>query len=133
MSNKVLLFAGTTEGRLLADVLVKQRVESIVCVTTGYGEQLLRPSSYQRVHTGVMDEVAMYNTIVKEGITCVIDATHPYADRATAHIKKACERSGRLYYRVARSKEPYQGEGIIEVATMQEAAAYLEQTTGNIV
>lgn len=44
MMKNILLFAGTTEGRLLAEYLIHQPVSLHVCVATEYGEKLL-PSS----------------------------------------------------------------------------------------
>lgn len=39
--NKILIYAGTTEGRRLAEFLVKREVSVHVCVATEYGESLL--------------------------------------------------------------------------------------------
>lgn len=41
MIQKVMLFAGTTEGRLLCEFLSEKNIKACVCVTTSYGEQLL--------------------------------------------------------------------------------------------
>ena len=38
---KVIVFAGTTEGRQLAQFLEKRQVPAHICVATEYGEQLL--------------------------------------------------------------------------------------------
>ena len=37
--NKILIYAGTTEGRRLAEFLVKREVSVHVCVATEYGEE----------------------------------------------------------------------------------------------
>ena len=39
--DKILLFAGTTEGRNLAEFLEKNQIPTEVCVATHYGETLL--------------------------------------------------------------------------------------------
>ena len=39
--SKILLFAGTTEGRELAEYLVERKVKVQACVATPYGESLL--------------------------------------------------------------------------------------------
>lgn len=41
MKQKVMLFAGTTEGRLLYEFLEAEGFKAMVFVTTAYGEQLL--------------------------------------------------------------------------------------------
>ena len=43
--NKILIYAGTTEGRRLAEFLVKREVSVHVCVATEYGESLLPEGS----------------------------------------------------------------------------------------
>ena len=38
---KAVLFAGTTEGRLLAGYLVSMGCETVVCVATEYGQYIM--------------------------------------------------------------------------------------------
>ena len=38
--HKILIYAGTTEGRRLAEFLVKREVSVHVCVATEYGERV---------------------------------------------------------------------------------------------
>ena len=45
---KVLVFAGTTEGRKISEFLEKQKIQTHVCVATEYGETLLPKSSYAK-------------------------------------------------------------------------------------
>lgn len=77
--DKILLFAGTTEGRNLAEFLEKNQIPTEVCVATQYGETLLEEGKYLHVHAGRLDETEMEQQIQKQQITLVIDATHPYA------------------------------------------------------
>ena len=46
--NNILLFAGTTEGRQLAEALKDQPVHLTVSVATEYGETLIAPRSEER-------------------------------------------------------------------------------------
>ena len=39
--HKIVLFGGTTEGRLLTEFLSQNKVPAIVCVATEYGEKVL--------------------------------------------------------------------------------------------
>ena len=39
--HKIVLFGGTTEGRLLTEFLSQNKIPSIVCVATEYGEKVL--------------------------------------------------------------------------------------------
>ena len=47
--DKILLFAGTTEGRNLAEFLEKNQIPTEVCVATQYGETLLEEGKYLHV------------------------------------------------------------------------------------
>ena len=49
---KLLLFAGTTEGRELAEYLAGCKVQVTACVATEYGETLISPQTNLTVHTG---------------------------------------------------------------------------------
>ena len=54
MSERICLFAGTTEGRQLAGIL-HHCTDLTVCVATEYGEILLDGIDGINVHTGRMD------------------------------------------------------------------------------
>ena len=86
------MFAGTTEGRNLAEFLEKNQIPTEVCVATQYGETLLEEGKYLHVHAGRLDETEMEQQIQKQQITLVIDATHPYAVIVSQNIRRACSR-----------------------------------------
>ena len=44
--SKILIFAGTTEGRELAEFLSEREVEAEISVATEYGETLLSPGPF---------------------------------------------------------------------------------------
>ena len=92
----VILFAGTTEGRVLANWLDDQPgITGTVCVATEYGAELLTeemPLKHLKVHCGRLDEDEIEAFLKKNGTHLVIDATHPYAQVVTANIRKACEK-----------------------------------------
>ncbi|MCK9323457.1 MAG: precorrin-6A/cobalt-precorrin-6A reductase, partial [Candidatus Methanomethylophilaceae archaeon] len=48
-NNKVLVFAGTTEGRLLTEYLAKAKVYVHACVITDYGKQLIEKGEFVEV------------------------------------------------------------------------------------
>lgn len=107
----VFLFAGTTEGRVLADRLKEigerngRRRLQICCFTaTEYGKSLISPGENLDVHSGRLTEVDMVREI-RENTTedaVIIDATHPYAAAVTENIRRACAEAGREYIRVLR-------------------------------
>ena len=89
----VIIFAGTTEGRILANWLDDQPgITGVVCVATEYGAEVLTEESWLKhlkVHCGRLNEKEIEMFLEKEKPSLVIDATHPYARELTAYILKA--------------------------------------------
>ena len=85
--NRILIFAGTTEGRQLSERLCAAGVKHIVCVATEYGEIVLTEHPCAQVHRGRMDKDEMCQFILEEKCSAVVDATHPYASIVTENIK----------------------------------------------
>ena len=134
-NTQILLFAGTTEGRELAERLSEAGVPCTVSVATEYGAQVLGPGEGRTVLQGRLSGEQMESLIREEGFTCVVDATHPFATEVSAQIRKACEETDVPYLRLARDTEgdmPAGGFGIYEAATMQEAAKILRGIPGNL-
>ena len=101
---KILVFAGTTEGRRIAEYLNDTVADSYVSVATEYGGRLLE--EYQHLHllTGRMDEDDITAFLSEKEIDLVIDATHPFAVLVTGNIKRACERAEVRYLRCLREE-----------------------------
>lgn len=85
--SELLIFGGTTEGRLLAEFCAGKGIPAQVCVTTEHGAGLL-PEGMAR--TGTLDEDGMQLLLRGRAFRAVIDATHPYAREATRNIRTAC-------------------------------------------
>ena len=100
--SEILIFGGTTEGRILAEYCADNGIPTVVSVTTEYGASLL-PSGVG-FSEGKMDAGQISAFISERGFSMVIDATHPYARAATANIKAACEGLKVPYYRVLREE-----------------------------
>lgn len=127
---KILIYAGTTEGRRLAEYLVRRKVRVHVCVATAYGESLLPEEEYITVTHERMDCEEMQNFIKEYAPLYVIDATHPYAKEVTENLKMACEQCKVSYLRLIRRSEEIQD--CICVENVEAAVRYLEGTKGNI-
>lgn len=129
----VLIFAGTTEGRELAESLSRSKISCHVCVATEYGQQVLKPSDYITVHSGRLDEEGMKQLFAKCGCDIVVDATHPYAKLATDTIRKSTENLNIQYMRLLRKNDATEcGGNIFEYSSIEECIAALEKTAGNI-
>ncbi len=126
--NKILIYAGTTEGRRLAEFLVKREVSVHVCVATEYGESLLPEGSNITTTHERMDENQMIEFINEYHPSYVVDATHPYAIEVTENLQNACEKAGVPYLRILRDTGAEKSD-CIYVDSMEEAIEYLEQTT----
>lgn len=130
---KVIVFAGTTEGRQLAEFLDRRQVKAHICVATAYGEQLLPRGRYLEISHERLNQAEMEQLIREKGSPLVLDATHPYAAEVTANIRQACEAAGASYVRVLRENHSKKSSGeCIYAESVEEAVSWLEDTTGNI-
>ena len=134
---KLLLFAGTTEGRELAEYLAGCKVQVTACVATEYGETLISPQTNLTVHAGRMDRQQMQQLMQQEGFDLVIDATHPYAAVVTQNIAAACQEASVPLYRCLRESEQGQDElegypHLLVAQDTEQAAHLLEEIEGNI-
>lgn len=125
---RVLVFGGTTEGRLLADELVRRGLEVTVSVATPLGAEELSRCSGLEIWVGRKDAQELEQA-VKSFDRC-IDATHPYAVLASANIRTACQRAGVPLDRLARPESL--AEGVVEVNSCAQAAEFLAGQEGNI-
>lgn len=103
---KILIFGGTTEGRLLSEYCERNGMAADVSVATDYGAKMLSDKGSVRILTGRLDVSHMQELISSEKYSLVIDATHPYASEVTANIKKACESTETQYFRLIRKSGP---------------------------
>ena len=106
----VVIFGGTTEGRLLSERLSEAGRAHVVCVAGKYGEELLAETDFARIRTGRMDEEEMLRFFAAEGMgedDLILDATHPYATQVTENIRKAAEKTGAAYVRIIRERGMY--------------------------
>lgn len=125
----ILLFGGTAEGHSLARRLAQAGLAVTCSVATAYGEAVLEPTPGLTVHVGRMDADQMAAEMVK-GYTCVVDATHPYADRVSENIRRAAETAGLPYYRLLRPRET--AEDVLWADSPADAARMLADLPGNV-
>lgn len=136
---KLLLFAGTTEGRMLAEYLSKKRIACYVSTATEYGKSLLQEEQLSDIIilAGRMNEEEIKTFLTEKKIDCVVDATHPFAKIVTENIVNACKETQTGYIRCLRemetSSEDLAGQEQVRVfESVREAAKFLSTTEGNI-
>ena len=97
MNKKILLFGGTTEGRMFAQYLSGTNADTDVAVATEYGQQLLREKENLHILSGRKDMCQIRQMIKEQRYVCVIDATHPHAVEVTKNIQQACQQTNTKY------------------------------------
>ena len=85
----------------MAQNLAARGFDVTVCVATRTGMQYLEGIPDLRVLAGRMDEGGIIS-LIGEGFTCCIDATHPYAVEASAAIRGACRKTRLPLFRLLR-------------------------------
>lgn len=128
---KVIVFAGTTEGYELCRFLSEHQISVYACAATEYGGKALTETPYLHIHTGRLSREEMEAFFLKEEPNFVLDATHPYAAEVTDNIKSACEKTGFFYQRVLR-EQGRQAEKAVYVESTEAAAEFLNTTEGNV-
>ena len=130
--SKVLIFAGTSEGRAVAEYLNENKILCHVCVATQYGESLLPKGEYISVVAKRLTTIEMEVLISEVRPELVIDATHPYAAVVTENVTKACQKLKVEYVRLLRQEHQAKGSNIVTVASVSEAVDFLNKTKGNV-
>ncbi|MGX8773565.1 MAG: precorrin-6A reductase [Bacillota bacterium] len=99
---KIVIFGGTSEGRLLSHELAKAGADVTVSVASEYGAEEQGSSEKVAVAYGPKDEDEIRGMI--SGADVVIDATHPYAVIVTDNIRSAAEKEGVEVLRLLRDE-----------------------------
>lgn len=138
---KIWLFAGTTEGNLMAESLAGSNVLLDVSVATEYGREGLPEAENISVSCKRLDAEEMYERLKHENYCLVLDATHPFAREVSENIRTACERLKIPLFRILREREEnFDGQEFQEasagklviVENTGEAVEFLKSTGGNI-
>lgn len=126
---EICVFAGTTEGRRLAESLAGQPIRVTVCVATEYGETLIPASDNIQVLAGRLDLSGMVDLFGQHAYSLVIDATHPFATAVSENLMAACGSLNIEYLRLNRDGDEA-GEDAVCVDSVAAAAEYLKTHPG---
>lgn len=130
--SKVLIFSGTTEGRVLAEILSSSGIECDVSVATEYGAAMMNESANIRILQGRMEVSTMKRMYNDNFYDAVIDATHPYATEVTKNIKESLNAYNIPYLRLLRDAGKSSDSSFCYYSSIAECAKALKGTTGNI-
>ena len=105
---KVLIYAGTTEGRELAQELARERIYCDISVATEYGRQIMdeKISPYICILQGRMTAEQMRLKCENKQYLAVVDATHPFATEVSVNIRESLKGLDIPYFRLGREKIP---------------------------
>lgn len=131
---KVLIFGGTTEGRVLAKRLADSGVFCIVCVATEYGKQVIQSHPNINVLIGRKNAKEMSELYQSKEFVAVIDATHPYAFEVTENILESLKEEEELpYFRLERGIDSYNENKLLtRYENVDSCVDALLNTTGKI-
>lgn len=128
---KLLIFAGTRNGRELALELATKGYEVIISSMSAHGNSLVvEHNNLTRVY-GKMDLVSMERFIMDNRIQLVIDATHPYAKEISENIIKSTNNANIPMIRYERKSSIPEHIGK-HFDTYEAACDYLRKRKGPI-
>ncbi len=121
----VLVLGGTSEARALAAALVGQPGLRVISSLAGRVRDPVRPAGEVRVG-GFGGAAGLADWARTEGVGAVVDATHPFAEKISAHAVAACAQIGLPLLRLARPGwQAEEGDDWHYAATLVDAAAML--------
>lgn len=115
---------------MLAQALQANKIPTLVCVTTEYGEAMLTPDASLRVCTGKQPASSLAALLKQESPRLVIDATHPYALSISRSLVSACREANVNYLRVSRQFSTE--DGYLAFSNMDEILVWLQEQPGII-
>ncbi len=127
----IVIFGGTSEGRLLGSAFKNTDIELYISTVTEYGSSLIEEGQNIHIHNGAMDREEMKDFIRQIDPLLCIDATHPYAEEATKNIYGVCSELDVNYIRTLRDEGSY-GSEVIYAESVEKAVEFLNSTKGNI-
>jgi len=127
---KLLVLAGTEDGRELAAALRRRGHDILVSTLTSYGADLALEQGLQ-VRSGAMDAQALVDLVEGGGFAAIVDATHPYAVQVKEMAKTVCEELSIPYLRWQRSSLELAANPLIHWAENISTAALIAAELGH--
>lgn len=131
---RLLILGGTTEGRALAEAVeaeLGERYETITALAGATRAPADTAGARRIGGFGGAEGLAEY--LREQAIDCLIDATHPFATRISAHAREACDSIGTARLVLCRPPWPrVAGDDWIEVADMAAARRAVAARGGRV-
>lgn len=129
---KILIFGGTSEGRIISETLSKNNLSIHISVATEYGKQVLKENKNLSILEGRLNYEQMTELCKKNNYNFIIDATHPFAKEVSENIKKCAIVNNIQLIRFERKIITKNNRQIIYVQNATECKDLLLNTTGKI-
>lgn len=119
---RLLLLAGTGEAQKVARGLAVQGVDAVASLAGATREP--NPIGLPTRHGGFGGDEGFRAFLAAEGITAVLDATHPFAHRISQQTARICAEESIPYCQILRPEwEPGPGDRWVRVAREEDVAA----------
>ena len=126
---RLLVLAGTEDGRELADALMQRGHDVLVSTLTAYGADLALEQGLP-ARSGAMDAEILTDLLKANSFAALVDATHPYAVRVKKMAKEVCDDLALPYLRWERSALELADHPLIHWAEDIPAAAQIATELG---
>lgn len=127
---KLLVLAGTEDGRELADALMQRGHDVLVSTLTAYGADLAQEQGLP-ARSGAMDVEILTDLLQANSFAALVDATHPYAVRVKEMAKTVCAELAIPYLRWERSALELAAHPLIHWAEDIPAAVQIAAKLGH--
>lgn len=115
---------------MIAEGLSRSGISAHVFTATEYGGALVQKLPHIQVYSERLNAEEMRRFMTDQGITRVVDATHPYARVVTENIIQAVREAGVEYIRLVREEESFANHKNIEQKVEPETSQEREQKNG---
>ncbi len=126
---RLLVLAGTEDGRLLAEALKQRGHEILVSTLTAYGANLVREQGL-KARSGAMDPESLTDLLKANDFAALVDATHPFAIQVKEMAKKVCANLVIPYLRWERSALNLEDHPLLQWAENLSNAAQITAKLG---
>ena len=129
---KIFLLAGTEDGRKLAELLTSRGFDVTASVVSNYGSKLLQTCAGLKINDEPLDRDELEKILRAGNFDCLVDASHPYAQNASANAIDAAQAAQIDYVRYERAEVAPAYEKIFHVDSYESAADKAAQLGKNI-
>ncbi|MEM8723658.1 MAG: cobalt-precorrin-6A reductase [Cyanobacteria bacterium P01_G01_bin.39] len=127
MAGKVWLIGGTSDSKIIADMLMKADIPLVLSVTSSTARTLY--SAGAEVLVGTMDSSAMKTFCVQNAIATVIDASHPYATAVSRQAIATATQLNLPYLRYERNN--FKPDSTVDKQSVIELDSFEDLLAGN--